>query len=116
VQSGLEPSQPLTYERQTVAIERVTTHPALLFVPEQTGLFEHLQVSRGGSPRMLEPRGDLASGGAAATKMQRQQDLAARGMRDRVDDCVKRGQLFDWRQRVAPRPIDLLAFQSCSTS
>jgi len=92
--SAVEPTEPLADERETALVERVNARTTALLLVEQAGVLEDAEVARGRGPLVLEARGDLTCSRDATTKMERQQDLPAGGVRQSKDDLLERFELF----------------------
>jgi len=81
---------------QAIAAQAVLTGAPLLPHLDQTGPFEHLEVSGGGRPRMLETRGEVPRGQLAASLREQDEDVTARLVSERGEnriDVRERGPL-----------------------
>src|SRR6185312_486676 len=89
-----EPPQPLIHNRQTLSLEAIDSFAPALLKRNQTRRFQNAQMPGRSGPRMTESTSNLACCHAAAAKLHRQQNLAARRMGQRATDRVQSGESF----------------------
>lgn len=63
---------------EAIAAQAVLTGAPFLPYLDQAGLFEHLEVSGGGRPRMLEARGEVPRGQLPASLREQEENVTAR--------------------------------------
>ena len=81
---------------QAIAAQAVLAGAPFLPYLDQAGLFEHLEVSRGGRPRMLEARGEVPRRQLPASLREQDENVTARLVSERGEDRVdvrERGSL-----------------------
>lgn len=76
---------------QAPGVEHVHALATLLLNFHETSSFENPQVVPGCWPRARKPICDFTCGHPASTKMEHEENMAARRMRQRIEDCVDFG-------------------------
>jgi hypothetical protein len=85
----LEVGEPCSNDlAQAIAAQAVLTGAPFLPHLDQAGLFEHLEVSGGGRPRMLEARGEVPRGQLPASLREQDENVTARLVSERGEDRV----------------------------
>ena len=85
-----KPLEPIPHQLESPAIDVVDAHTSPLFVIEQPGRLEHLDMPRRGRPGMFEHIGNLAGGHRSAFEVQRQHDPAPGRVSERGENRLVR--------------------------